>query len=160
MEWITSEGGPLIIIGRKSLADWQGIESNEYDRACAVDDYAGVINVSTSQALVLGDEPCQTAIYHSKSLGVLIVRWQWAKSESSVQNIVECLTAEDFKKAEEETDYRVDDSSLLLFDSVSAGDGVTGMSLSLPEATYRVATICYAPDDDTSLILHRFIVKT
>lgn len=159
MEWISSEGGPLILISRKYLADWTGIEGDDYDRACAIDDYAGVIRVSSSQGLVFGDEPCQTAIYYAENIGVLIVRWQWAESESSVQRFVKSLTAEEFKTPEEEIEYRVNNGSLLLFDSVLSGNEAEGLSVNLSESTYLVTTICYTPNDKTSLILHRLTLK-
>lgn len=63
-------GGPLIVIPVSALASWRGcIESgvivgdasapDDYDRACAVDELAGVIAVGDNgaQALVLADEP-------------------------------------------------------------------------------------------------------
>tara|TARA_R110002072_G_scaffold33030_9_gene100250 strand:+ start:2604 stop:3092 length:489 start_codon:yes stop_codon:yes gene_type:complete len=159
MEWISSEGGPLILISRSSLAYWKGVNSDDYDRACAIDDYAGVISVSDSQGLVFGDEPCETAIYYSESIGVLIVRWQWAEGESSVQNIIDTLTEEDFKNSEEEIEYKSNDGSLLLFDSVLPGDEAEGLDVNLSESNYLVTTICHAPNDETSLILHRLTLK-
>ncbi len=159
MKWLSSEGGPLILIGKKSLSYWQGVDNDDYDRACSVEDYAGIITVASSQALVLGDEPCQTTIYESEDLGVLVVRWQWAESESSVQSIVEQLTNEDFKDPEEEIEYKVDDNSLLLFDSVLSGNEAKGLCVTLSGSSYLVSTICHTPNDETSLILHKFMLK-
>ncbi len=159
MEWISSEGGPLILISKKYLSDWHGIVSSDYSMACDIDNYAGTIKTSNTQALVLGDDPCQSAIYISKGLGAVIVRWQWAESENSVQKYIDYLTAEDFQDPVEEIEYRVDDSALLLFDSVMPGSSVEGLTLNLPIATYVITTICYVPDDETSLILHRFTPK-
>ncbi len=159
MRWISSEGGPLILIGKNSLLNWKGAEGGDYERACSVDDYAGIITVAGSHALILGDEPCQTAVYEAESLGLLIVRWQWAESEASVQSVVERLSIEDFKDPEEEIDYKVDDNSLLLFDSVLSGKDAEGLSVTLAGSNYLVSTICYTPNDETSLILHKFTLK-
>ncbi|WP_344447880.1 Imm21 family immunity protein [Acrocarpospora macrocephala] len=41
---------------QESLAD----EVGDYGRACAVDDFIGLIDVGTAQALVLGDDPART----------------------------------------------------------------------------------------------------
>ena len=127
---------------------WQGVDNDDYDRACSVEDYAGIITVASSQALVLGDEPCQTTIYESEDLGVLVVRWQWAESEPSVQSIVEQLTNEDFKDPEEEIEYKVDDNSLLLFDSVLSGNEAKGLCVTLSGSSYLVSTICHTPNDE------------
>lgn len=68
MKWIASEGGPLILMEERLLPLWTGCFSaddsefkSDYERACAVDGYAGVTSVSNGSALVLGDEPCQAA---------------------------------------------------------------------------------------------------
>ncbi|MFE2626344.1 Imm21 family immunity protein [Streptomyces sp. NPDC059374] len=63
-------GGPLIVVPVSALAAWRGCTESgvmvgdatapdDYDRACAVDDLAGVIAVGENgaQALVLADEP-------------------------------------------------------------------------------------------------------
>lgn len=92
-----------------------------------------------------GDEPCQTAVYEAESLGVLIARWQWAESEVSVQSVFEQLTIKDFKDPEEEIEYKVDDNSLLLFDSVLSGKDAEGLSVTLAGSIYLVSTICYTP---------------
>ncbi|MGW1208054.1 Imm21 family immunity protein [Streptomyces sp. NPDC002499] len=68
--WVESMGGPLIVIPVSALAAWRGCTetgvmagdasaADDYDRACAVDDLAGVITVGENgaQALVLADEP-------------------------------------------------------------------------------------------------------
>ena len=160
MRWISSEGGPLALVAREYLPAWRGAEGDDYERACAVDGYAGVIDVRGSQALILGDEPCQTSIYQSAALGLLIVRWQWAEDEESVQQAIEKLVAADFKNPEEEIEYRVDDESLALFDAVTPGDESAGLALELPVARYVVPTVCYVPDEQTSLIVHRFVAKS
>ncbi len=75
MKWISSEGGPLVLMNLKSLHLWKGIDSDDYGWACSENDYINVLDVSNSSALVLGDESNQTAIYISDRLGVIIVRW-------------------------------------------------------------------------------------
>ena len=157
MEWINSEGGPLIIIGAKRVKNWSGIQNDDYDRACAVDDYLGVIDVSNSQAIVLGDEPCQTSVYHSQRLGMLIVRWLWADSEMEVKKSLELLTIEDFDTPEEEAFFEASDCHLILFDAVSEGANAVGLSLELNRTKYKIVTINFATDDSCSLIVHRFI---
>lgn len=64
--WVTSLGGPLILIPESACELWNGAprnypdEEGDYGRACAVDDYIGLIDVGPAQALVLGDYPART----------------------------------------------------------------------------------------------------
>ena len=83
MNWIDSAGGPLILMERAALAFWGGCFSgggsdfeSDYERACAVDAYAGVIQVEGRSALVLGDEPCETTVWRVAQGNDVIVRWQ------------------------------------------------------------------------------------
>jgi hypothetical protein len=61
--WVTSAGGPLILIPESACHLWGGAprtypdEEGDYGRACDVDGYVGLIDVGAAQALVLGDMP-------------------------------------------------------------------------------------------------------
>ncbi|WP_343073516.1 Imm21 family immunity protein [Pyxidicoccus fallax] len=39
IEWTESAGGPLIAMPRSVAATWMGIETGDYDDACAVEGY-------------------------------------------------------------------------------------------------------------------------
>ncbi|MET8326547.1 Imm21 family immunity protein [Streptomyces sp. NPDC005181] len=64
--WVTSAGGPLILIPESVCHHWGGAprtypdDEGDYGRACAVDGYVGLIDVGAAQALVLGDMPART----------------------------------------------------------------------------------------------------
>jgi hypothetical protein len=64
--WIRSLGRPLIVIPESACHHWGGAppsypdEEGDYGRACAVDDYIGLIDVGPAIALVLGDMPART----------------------------------------------------------------------------------------------------
>ena len=64
--WVTSLGGPLILIPESGCRHWGGAppiypdEEGDYGRACAVGDYIGLIDVGPTIALVLGDMPART----------------------------------------------------------------------------------------------------
>ncbi len=80
--WMESGGGPLLLVPGEYLPFWGGIDpptdgrqivahfryggddapATDYDRACDVDDYLGVIEVGSGCGVVLGDEPLPTAI--------------------------------------------------------------------------------------------------
>lgn len=60
--WVESLGGPLIVVPVSVLAKWGGCSENwgeepgileDYDRACAVEGWAGLLDVSRSGARAL-----------------------------------------------------------------------------------------------------------
>ncbi|MEU6461134.1 immunity 21 family protein [Streptomyces sp. NPDC046976] len=82
LEWVESGGGPLIAVPEVVLPFWSGADSEEldtdYDRACEVSGYAGLLPVGDSAALVLGDEPAATSYLPEHTA---FVRWSAADSE-------------------------------------------------------------------------------
>jgi len=64
--WVTPLGGPLILVPQSACPLWGGAppnypdEEGDYGRACAIDDYIGLIDVGHAQALVPGDYPART----------------------------------------------------------------------------------------------------
>jgi hypothetical protein len=67
--WVTSLGGPLILIPQSACPLWRGAPPNypegeegegDYGRACAIDGYIGLADVGHAKALVLGDYPART----------------------------------------------------------------------------------------------------
>jgi hypothetical protein len=82
LEWVESGGGPLIAVPETVLPFWAGADSEEldtdYDRACEVDGYVGLLPVGDSAALVLADEPASTSYLPEHTA---FVRWSAAGSE-------------------------------------------------------------------------------
>jgi len=167
LTWISTHGGPLILLEKSLLPFWKGNadttgidgalergELTDYDRACAIEDYLGTIPVGSGTALVLGDEPMQTSWFPlTRDTGIL-VRWEWAADETSVLKTLREVPEESWQP----TGVTVEAKSepLVLFDSAYLGDEIeTSLSISLPSQLYSVDTAHWQPDDETSLILHR-----
>ncbi|MFB7025629.1 MULTISPECIES: Imm21 family immunity protein [unclassified Streptomyces] len=90
-----SMGGPLIVVPVSALASWGGCTKDglmaggatapdDYDRACAVDDLAGVIPIDENgaQALVLADEPANSCYLPQHRA---FLRWLAADSEAGLR---------------------------------------------------------------------------
>ena len=97
-------GGPLIVVPESSVNAWGGCTEDgsvlgdadgrdDYDRACEVEDLAGVIAVSAgaNTALVLADEPAKTCFLPEK---LLFVRWLAADSEAELFTAAEAVLAD------------------------------------------------------------------
>jgi len=167
LTWINSVGGPLILIEKRLVLAWHGnsvpaeanspsnnVYQTDYDRACAVHDYLGVIPVAHGEALVLGDEPMQTAWIALSEQEGLLVRWQWATDESSVVKALRGLAAQSWET--EDFVFSTETSDLMIFDAAFAGDEIdTNRPVTLSPGVHSLDTGYCRPDDETSLILHR-----
>ncbi|GLW71064.1 hypothetical protein Kpho02_33630 [Kitasatospora phosalacinea] len=93
--WVESMGGPLVVVPVSALDRWDGCtpggeilgatgRQDDYDRACAVEDHAGVVDLrgdDSASALVLGDEPAGTCYLPDRTA---FVRWLAADSEAEL----------------------------------------------------------------------------
>jgi hypothetical protein len=177
INWVCSAGGPLILIPAEVATHWRGVEgwslreggsdltgesSSDYARACDVDDYLGMLEVGPGMALILGDEPMQTAFLPSHD-GVVVVRWMYAEDEDGVWRAVGAVP----ESAWELTPHRIEvaQDAIVVFDSAYPGDilppaledgaATPWIRIELPSGTYLVDMADYGPDSSTRLILHR-----
>jgi hypothetical protein len=129
----------------------------DYERACAVEDYLGLITVGPGHGLVLGDEPMSTAWWPFPKLqGGILVRWRWASEGASI--IAALKSIPDGVWAPGNITLSLPGGQALLFDA--AEDAATieaSLSLTLAPGTYRVDTADYVPDPETALLLHRLV---
>jgi len=129
-DWVESMGGPLIVVPVSVLSAWHGCTESgvmagdatapdDYDRACAVDDLAGVVPVGAlgAQALVLADEPA-TSCYLPEHRAFL--RWLGASSEAGLKAAAEAVLA-DSATVWEDCGTWVSDGPAVLMDSAVAG---------------------------------------
>ncbi|MFB7457019.1 Imm21 family immunity protein [Streptomyces sp. NPDC056188] len=155
LTWLETEGGPFIVVPRTSLSHWSGTEG-DYDRACEVMDFAGVLALPDgAEALVLGDEPLSTAYLPAHRV---LVRWYYAESEEGVADIIRAGLA----NAEwEEGPVLSTTGELVMFDAAYFGTEVGTLAdstiLELAAGRYRVDSTSIEPNDLTSFRVHRFV---
>jgi hypothetical protein len=177
MRWIESAGGPLLLLHRESLGEWGGVaelmtgpaaddswsprgEPTDYDRACSVQGYLGMIAIGAGQGIVLGDEPLRTAwIPFRTRNGGIFVRWVFGEDEREFLDWVDTIPETTFRPT---GSFTVTSSALVLFDSAVAGWNVTKrpdeyLSVDLQPGIYHVETASYKPDARTWMIVHRLM---
>ncbi len=175
LKWIQSNGGPLLLLSRSLLSCWNGARSStdfsddyvydpsfdcHYNRACAVEDYVGLIGVGDGVGLVLDDSPDMTtwcsSNAHGKTAGILI-RWEYADSEANVLRHLKDIPEEVWKPTG--ITFKVENEPLYLFDSAYAGRNIeeTGsLLINLQADSYEISIAYYQPDAGTRLLLHGF----
>ena len=164
MHWISSYGGPFVVIPRTIAEAWTGNSSDDYDIACGVVGFVGVIKKLGYEVFVLGDEPARTSIFETGGRS-FIVRCLAANSESAIE--LACLSicgrledAADIEDVDERCSFVVSDPDFIIMDSVL--DGACPEEKVLPfklaEGRYEVRTY-YFENDDVELLVHDFVEK-
>jgi hypothetical protein len=166
--WVTSLGGPLIVIPVSALNDWHGSAHaglstsggdtpDDYDRACEIDGLAAAISVGQKgkQGLVLADEPAMTC-YLAQSR--TFVRWLAADSGTDLVNAA-TVVLNDPDTAWEECGTWDTDGSAVLMDSVHAGSELgirypdegapEYVPVSIPAACWKVRAVQAWVDEQT-----------
>lgn len=166
MRWISSTGGPLILMDQRFTNDWHGIDvpetnsstnmsQTDYERACGVDDYIGQISVGNGSAVVLGDEPMQATWMAGNTSGGTIARWRYARDQQSAERAVGHVPDSVFEATDVSFNTQGD---LILFDSAINGQSLRpeeALLIRIPGGTYVIETADYSLDEDTALVLHR-----
>ncbi|MGY1550015.1 Imm21 family immunity protein [Streptomyces sp. MN6] len=93
LAWVQSMGGPLIVIPASAVDQWGGCTEDglivggtevpdDYDRACDVEGWAGIVDVgAAASGLVLADEPATTCYLSEQTV---FVRWLAADSDAEL----------------------------------------------------------------------------
>ncbi|MFD7028292.1 Imm21 family immunity protein [Streptomyces sp. NPDC059917] len=129
--WVESMGGPLIVVPVSALHQWDGCtkegvilggtdEPDDYDRACAVEEYAAVISLGdtgTASALVLGDEAASTCYLPEQKL---FLRWLAADSDTELLAAAAAVLSDPATPWEDCGVWETDGPAVLM-DSAEAG---------------------------------------
>lgn len=154
VEWVESGGGPLVVVPEAVLSSWSGADSEEsvtdYDRACGVAGYAGLVAVGQAQALVLCDDPASTSFIPEHGL---FVRWCAAESEEELLGSVDAALAGAVWEPGQHWDVP---GPAVLFDSAWPGDELepeNHLRVELGPGRYSVRSAYVEPNPQTWLSL-------
>jgi immunity protein 21 of polymorphic toxin system len=164
MRWISTAGGPFVLLPASFLPNWRGVLSNpdgassDYELACSVDGYVGVISKQGQQLLVLNDEPLETAFVRKTNRSYL-VRWLYAPSEEAAEMLVQEMRDTDLKGPLEEVVLKLDAHSWVLMDAGAPGQRVNDndtLRLELEPGTYSVRVHEFEPASDAKFLVLEF----
>jgi hypothetical protein len=173
LRWVASAGGPLICIESDAVSMWCGVAGsvgtngqchdsmpNDYERACAVRDYAGTIDLPQDRkAIIFGDMPLSTTVVRDTKGQLLIVRVFFMEPETNIEAVVRAIPDSEFGAPIETLLVDVHTERFLIFDSAFPGIARkdTVLSFELPVSSHIILTMEVAPDEKTSLLIHKFV---
>ncbi|WP_347902928.1 Imm21 family immunity protein [Pseudomonas purpurea] len=152
--WLSSSGGPLIVMDASIAGLWTGVDGqpSDYAMACQSADYAGKLAAYGTEVLILGDEPLQTAVASAGDT-LLIVRWKWAESEAEVRAQIEHI---DLGRVSFIEQLSIDwlDSTLVMFDAADRFNPQACLKFQVDSPMCEVSTFLYEPTPQTALLIH------
>jgi hypothetical protein len=155
--WVESEGGPVIVVAESQRRLWGGCTNSDYENACEVEGYAGLVALeepsALGPALAINDVPAPTAFMEEFHAMV-----QWISSSSDAR-LVE-VVREGFEAVETWVDGPVVqvNGTLAVFDAALPGTDVRADELLLVDiapAVYRLRSADIESDTGTCARVHR-----
>jgi len=150
VQWVESGGGPLIAIPETVLPFWAGADGDDmscdYDRACDVEGFIGLLPVGDTRALVLGDDPASTTYLPEHGV---FVRWCAADSEDELLAVVPAALAQ--AAWEPEVEWTVP-GPVVLFDAAwpgTASENTDHLRVVLEPGRYGVRAARVEPGPET-----------
>jgi hypothetical protein len=177
LTWLEHDA-PLILLSGANLAEWEGIDppsggrvveasfrwsdeaapATDYDRACDINDYVGLISVGSGMGLILNDMPMDTAWKaFGGNRGGLFIRCMYADSMAAVLSAVHKVPAESWEAAG--LIFTVDGGPLYLFDSTYNGKDLSNteyLVIQMSPGNYSIETAVYE-NESAGIVLHRFL---
>jgi hypothetical protein len=128
--------------------------ATDYDRACDVTGWLGVISVGRGRGVVLADMP-MSAAYYSWQGRHFILRWHYAPSEAAL--LAFFRSAAGGLASEAEVEFRHPGGRLVLCDSSDTPPNWLGehAEFELPAGPYRVTT-AQAEAGECSVVVHEW----
>jgi hypothetical protein len=162
---IMSLGGPLVLIEAPLYSEWRGTGGSsspkstaktDYERACGVREYAGVIPVSNGEAMVLGDMPMLTSFFLRDNGTIVIYRYVYAPEDFDYLRIPHILMDNQLNILET-CSFITHGKELRLFDATAdmTRDRPEVLLIPLKKGRYSVDTLHFL-SDETSIIFHDF----
>lgn len=163
--WVSSEGGPLILLAENHLLSWGGVippqegrlaaatfrwagansPATDYDRACDINDVAGLVEVGTGHSLVLSEGDTPTGWWENSATRGMLVQGGYGEEETFILSAINKLPENVWKPTSLYMD--VEGFPLYLFDAglpganvASSGDYVT---FRLTVGSYSIASAEY-----------------
>ncbi|MGH3312413.1 MAG: Imm21 family immunity protein [Streptomyces sp.] len=153
LRWIESAGCPFIIVNSLQAHGWRGVEGEDYEAACLVEDYLCRVDVGLrGSGIVVADEPLPATFLPELSC---VLQWSYAESDQ----ILIDGAKKSFADIEDWEPGPIIDATgeLVMFDASIPGGSLAQddiLSISLRPGTYQFSTADFEVDEETAGRLH------
>lgn len=179
LKWVECDAGPHILLEKRLIASWGGVNKSsnkrivyarvgyeeendsatDYDMACDIDDYIGLISVGDGNGIVIADDvPRSTWIAADDQKGGYLVILNYIEEGTSDNTIINKIR-EAREECFEPTDLKlsVQDNTLYLFAACdSEPNWIYGfLEIQIEPGTYSIDTIENFNFGDSSFRVHR-----
>lgn len=150
------QGGALhLVIPSVALPYWHGVNSRDYDRACALaEKWIEGIEVGDTQAFVLGGDPSDITVEPQKTC-VLVVRWIFADDGEELVQFAK--SGEAVVSSEPSVTFMNNISEWVIINAAEDGRALDKQALAflLPIGPVKVDT-SYRERDENGAVVHVF----
>lgn len=155
LDWL-DEGSLIIVLPEPLLSEWHGIDSDHYDRACAISNsWLNIISVTGGHGFLLGADVGMVLAVPSASDVTSLIRWVYANDEEEL--VAFALQGKSVTQSEPDLVFNNMFAKWILFDAAAnpSSDYPALRSIDLPRGQIRVETI-YCESKPNAAIVHRF----
>jgi hypothetical protein len=155
LDWL-DDGNLYLLLPEQLLGEWHGIESGDYDRACAVSgNWLNMLTVADGIGLVLGGDPGMTLVVPCEDGEVVLVRWVFADDEHELVDFA--LGGDGIRRTEPDLVFENPSAPWWLFNAATdlLAHNNPSRRVSLPVGRVRVRT-AWLEAGSNSAIVHRF----
>ena len=156
LDWL-DDGSLQILLPEPLLSEWQGDDSDDYDRACAISSsWLNTISLNRNQGLLLGGDPGMVLVASGNDGLIVLIRWVYAEDENELVEFALLGNA----VVESESDFVFNNTykKWKLFNAAANpfSDNPDMKSLDLPIGKIRVETV-YCKSNRNAAVVHRFL---
>lgn len=181
LKWLHQEIDNFIFIAEQDYRSWSGsiekslykenriifnpdvVQNTDYGKAHAIIELFGIVALEHGEALVFGGELLPVTFLYSTDEVPVFARWWCGESEEEVNQCLFRLHTAEIQEWKKSLSFSIRSDKQLLFESIFSGIELDAqqepnmLQTQLPKGVYEVWTSNWEPNEDTSLILHKFV---
>ncbi|MCI0618609.1 immunity 21 family protein [bacterium] len=155
LDWL-DDGSLIILLPEPLLNEWHGVDSDDYDRACAISNsWLNTISVPGGHGFLLGGDSGMVLAIPSANGATSLIRWVYANDEDELVEFA--LQCKSVTQSEPDFVFNNTFAKWSLFNAAAnpSSDSLEMRSIGLPFGQIRIETV-YCESKTNAAIVYRF----